>query len=323
MRKDGMPRDRMGKDGMPRDRMGKDGTSRDRMRKDDTPRDRMRKDSAPRDRVRKETIPHEREKRPDDRTRRDPAEEEELSTRLEGRNAVREAFRAGRTIDKLYVLDGCMDEPVQRILAEARKTGCVISFMTREQLDRMSETGTHQGVIAQAAAVDYADTEEMLRIARERGEDPLLFVLDGIEDPHNLGAIIRTADAAGAHGVVIPKRHAATVTAACARASAGAVNCVKIARVPNLAAELDRLKEAGLWVVGADMDGQRMYDLDLTGPCALVIGNEGSGIRRLIREKCDHLASIPMGGQIGSLNASVAAGVLAYEVVRQRIRKVK
>ncbi len=265
----------------------------------------------------------EREERRFPKRRNDAAFEEtdgEL-TRLEGRNSIREAFDAGKTIDKLYVLDGCMDEPVQRILGMARKKGTIISFVTKDRLDAMSETGAHQGVIAQAAAAEYCEVGDILKEAEERGEDPFLILLDEIEDPRNLGAIIRTANAAGAHGVVVPKRHSATLTAAAAKASAGAVHFTKIAKVTNLASEIDKLKKKGIWVVCAAMDGKVMYDLDLKGPIALVVGNEGNGVRPLIREKCDLTAQIPLLGKIESLNASVAAGVLAYEVVRQRKMK--
>ncbi|MBE5997388.1 MAG: 23S rRNA (guanosine(2251)-2'-O)-methyltransferase RlmB [Lachnospiraceae bacterium] len=253
----------------------------------------------------------------DSRRRTEDAAGEEL-TRLEGRNSIREAYAAGKTIDKLYVLDGCMDEPVQRILGLARKAGTVISFVTKDRLDAMSETGAHQGVIAQAAAAEYCEVSDILEEAAERGEDPFLILLDDIEDPHNLGAIIRTANAAGAHGVVIPKRHAATLTATVAKASAGAIHFTKIAKVTNLASEIEKLKKEGIWVVCTAMDGKEMYELNLRGPIALVVGNEGNGVRPLIREKCDLTAKIPMLGQIESLNASVAAGVMAYEVVRQR-----
>ena len=238
---------------------------------------------------------------------------------IEGRNAVLEAFRSGKTIDKLYVLDGCHDGNVGTIRREAKKQGTVVSFVTKERLDQMSQTGHHQGVIAMAAACSYATVEEILGRAAAKGEDPFIFLLDDIEDPHNLGAIIRTADAAGAHGVIIPKRRAVGLTAAVARASAGAVNYVPVAKVTNLAAAIRDLRDEGLWFVCADMDGENIYDLRLTGPLGIVIGNEGSGVSRLVRESCDFVASIPMKGNIGSLNASVAAGVLAYEVVRQRM----
>ena len=250
----------------------------------------------------------------------DRRENEEFadSTWIEGRNAVLEALRSGKTIDKLYVLDGCKDGPVQTIVREARKQDTVISFVARERLDRLSQTGHHQGVVAQAAAYAYGTVEEMLERAREKGEPPFLILLDGIEDPHNLGAIIRTANLAGAHGVIIPRRRAAGLTAAVARASAGAVNYTPVAKVPNLCAVMEQLKKEGLWFVCADMHGDVLYDLNLTGPIGMVIGSEGEGIGRLVRESCDMAASIPMKGDIDSLNASVAAGVLAYEVVRQR-----
>lgn len=238
---------------------------------------------------------------------------------IEGRNAVLEAFRAGKTIDKLYVLKGCQDGPVNSILREARKQDTVVSFVTKERLDQMSETGKHQGVIASAAAYEYADVEDILRLAEERGEAPFLILLDNIEDPHNLGAIIRTANLAGVHGVIIPKRRAAGLTATVAKASAGALNYTPVAKVTNLGKTMEELKERGIWFVCADMRGTVMYDVDLKGPIGLVIGSEGEGVGRLIREKCDLTASIPMKGDIDSLNASVAAGVLAYEIVRQRM----
>ncbi len=238
---------------------------------------------------------------------------------IEGRNAVIEAFRSGRTIDKLYVLDGCKDGPVLTIKREAARHGSLIKYVTKERLDQLSETGKHQGVIAYAAAYAYAEVEDILSAAKEQGEAPFLFLLDGIEDPHNLGAIIRTANLAGAHGVIIPKNRAVGLTATVAKASAGALNYTPVARVTNLGQTIEELKKEGLWFVCADMDGTRMYDLDLKGPIGLVIGSEGSGVGRLVREKCDFTASIPMRGNIDSLNASVAAGVLAYEIVRQRL----
>ncbi len=238
---------------------------------------------------------------------------------IEGRNAVIEAFRSGRTIDKLYVLDGCKDGPILTIKREAAKHGSLIRYVAKERLDAMSETGKHQGVIAQAAAYHYTEVEDILKAAREKGEAPFLFLLDGIEDPHNLGAIIRTANLAGAHGVIIPKNRAVGLTATVAKASAGALNYTPVARVTNLGQTIDTLKKEGLWFVCADMAGTRMYDLDLKGPIGLVIGSEGDGVGRLVKEKCDFMASIPMRGDIDSLNASVAAGVLAYEIVRQRL----
>ena len=243
---------------------------------------------------------------------------EELT--IEGRNAVMEAFRSGKTIDKLFVQDGCKDGPVQSIVREARKHDAIISFVPRERLDQMSETGKHQGVIAYAAAYEYAQVEDMLEAAREKGEPPFLFLLDGIEDPHNLGAIIRTANLAGAHGVIIPKRHAAGLTSTVAKTSAGALNYTPVAKVSNLGQTIEELKKEGMWFVCADMGGDLMYNLNLTGPMGVVIGNEGEGVSRLVKEKCDFVAAIPMKGDIDSLNASVAAGILAYEVVRQRMK---
>ncbi len=238
---------------------------------------------------------------------------------IEGRNAVIEAFRSGKTIDKVYVLDGCQDGPIMTIKREAKKQDTMIKYVAKERLDQMSETGKHQGVIAIAAAYEYAQVEDMLALASKKGEPPFLFLLDNIEDPHNLGAIIRTANLAGAHGVIIPKNRAAGLTATVARTSAGALNYTPVAKVTNLAKTIEELKEEGLWFVCADMGGTRMYDLNLTGPIGLVIGNEGEGVGRLVKEKCDMVASIPMKGDIDSLNASVAAGVLAYEIVRQRL----
>ncbi len=242
---------------------------------------------------------------------------EELN--LEGRNAVLEALRAGKPIDRLYVLDGCQDGPVKTIVREAKRQGTVIDFVPKERLDAMTKTGRHQGVIALGAAYAYAEVEDMLKAAEEKKEPPFLFLLDGIEDPHNLGAIIRTANLAGAHGVIIPKRRAVGLTAAAARTSAGALHFTPVARVANLASTIEELKSRGLWFVCADMRGESMYKLNLTGPIGLVIGNEGEGVGRLVREKCDMTAAIPMRGDIDSLNASVAAGVLAYEIVRQRL----
>ncbi len=239
---------------------------------------------------------------------------------IEGRNAVLEAYRAGKTIDKLFVLDGCQDGPVRTIVREARKHDTILQFVAKERLDQMSQTGKHQGVIAYAAAYEYASVEEILAAAREKNEPPFIFILDGIEDPHNLGAIIRTANLAGAHGVIIPKRRAVGLTGTVARTSAGALNYTPVAKVTNLAATIEELKKEGLWFVCAAMDGEVMYRMNLTGPIGLVIGNEGEGVSRLVREKCDMTASIPMKGDIDSLNASVAAGVLAYEIVRQRMQ---
>lgn len=241
-------------------------------------------------------------------------------TRIEGRNAVLEAFRSGRTIDKLYVLDGCQDGPVRTIVREARKRDTILNFVSKERLDQLSQTGKHQGVIAQSAAYTYAGVEDILQIARDKGEAPFLILLDNIEDPHNLGAIIRTANLAGAHGVVIPKRRAVGLTAAVAKASAGAINYTPVAKVTNLTNTIEELKKEGMWFVCADMGGTRMYDLNLKGAIGLVIGNEGEGVSKLVRGHCDMIASIPMRGDIDSLNASVACGVMAYEIVRQRLQ---
>ena len=208
--------------------------------------------------------------------------------------------------------------PAARRGHQARKAGSIISYVPKTRLDQMSETGRHQGVIAYASSIAYVEVEDILQRARDKGEDPFLFLLDGIEDPHNLGAIIRTANLAGAHGVIITKHRAAGLTAAVARASAGAVSYTPVAKVGNLGNVIDQLKKEGIWFVCADMGGTRMYDLDLKGPIGLVIGNEGEGVGRLVKENCDLVASIPMKGQIDSLNASVAAGVLAFEIVRQR-----
>ena len=244
-----------------------------------------------------------------------------LTEMIEGRNAVLEAFRSGKCVDKLFILDGCQDGPVRTIAREARKHDVIVSFVAKERLDQLSETGAHQGVIAQVAAYEYASVEDILTKAKEKGEDPFIFILDNIEDPHNLGAIIRTANLAGAHGVIIPKRRAVGLTSTVAKTSAGALNYTPVAKVTNLGHTIDELKEQGMWFVCADMGGETMYNLNLTGPIGVVIGNEGEGVSRLIREKCDFVASIPMKGDIDSLNASVAAGVLGYEIVRQRLQK--
>ena len=237
---------------------------------------------------------------------------------LEGRNAVIEAFRAGKTIDRLFVLDGCNDGPVKTILREAKKQDTLVQYVKKERLDQMSRTHNHQGVIAYSAAYEYAEVEDLLEAARKKNEDPFIFILDGIEDPHNLGAIIRTANLAGAHGVIIPKRRAVGLTSTVAKTSAGALNYTPVAKVTNLTATMEELKEKGLWFVCGDMSGESMYKCNLTGPLGLVIGNEGEGVSRLVKEHCDIVASIPMKGDIDSLNASVAAGVLCYEILRQR-----
>lgn len=241
-----------------------------------------------------------------------------MENKIEGRNAVLEALRAGKPIDKLYVLDGCPDGPVRTIIREAKKGDTIINYVKKERLDQLSETGHHQGVIAMAASYEYATVEDILEKAREKGEAPFIFVLDNIEDPHNLGAMIRTANLAGAHGVIIPKRRAVGLTPTVARTSAGAINYTPVAKVTNLKQTMERLKKEGMWFVCADMDGTPYYQMDLKGPMGLVIGNEGEGVSRLIKETCDFVASIPMKGDIDSLNASVAAGVLAFEIARQR-----
>ena len=238
---------------------------------------------------------------------------------IEGRNAVIEAFRAGKTVDKLFVLEHCKEGSMNTILREAKKRDTVIQYVKKERLEQMSETGKHQGVIAYIAAYEYASVEDILKKAEEKGEPPFVVILDDIEDPHNLGAIIRTANLAGAHGVIIPKHRAAGLTATAVKASAGAINHTPVVKVTNIAKTIEDLKDKGLWFVCADMGGTTMYDLDLKGALGLVIGNEGKGVSRLVKEKCDFVASIPMFGDIDSLNASVAAGVMAYEIVRQRI----
>lgn len=240
-------------------------------------------------------------------------------SKIEGRNAVLEAFRSGKTIDKLFVLDGCQDGPIKSITREAKKHDTIVDFVKKERLDQLSETGKHQGVIAISAAYDYATVEDILDTAKEKGEAPFIIILDGIEDPHNLGAIIRTANQAGAHGIIIPKHRAVGLTPVVARTSAGAINYTKVAKVTNISNTIKELKEQGMWFVCADMGGTTMYDLDLKGPIGLVIGNEGEGVSALVKKNCDFIASIPMKGDIDSLNASVATGVLAYEIVRQRL----
>lgn len=238
-----------------------------------------------------------------------------------GKNAVLEAYRAGKTIDKLFVLDGCQDGPVRSILREARKRDTLIRFVSKEKLNALCEHGNHQGVVAVAAAYEYASVDDLFANAEKKGEDPFFILCDEIEDPHNLGAIIRTANLSGAHGVIIPKRRAVGLTGTVAKVSAGALNYTPVARVTNLARTIEELKERGMWFVCGAMDGDLMYDLNLTGSIGLIVGNEGSGVSRLVREKCDFCASIPMRGDIDSLNASVATGVLAFEIVRQRMKK--
>lgn len=242
---------------------------------------------------------------------------------IEGRNAVLEAFRAKKEIDRLFIQEGLKDGPVQTILREAKKSHALIEFVRKERLDQISVSGAgkHQGVVAYTAAYAYAELEDIFALAEEKGEPPFLLILDGIEDPHNLGAIIRTANQAGVHGIIIPKRRAVGLTGIVAKASAGAIHYVPVVKVTNLTNTMQDLKKRGIWFVCADMDGQTMYDLDLKGAIGLVIGNEGEGVSRLVKETCDFTASIPMKGDIDSLNASVAAGVLSYEIVRQRLGK--
>ncbi len=238
---------------------------------------------------------------------------------IEGRNAVTEALRAGTAIDKLYAAKGGTDHTLSRIIAQAKKAGVVVVEADRRKLDAMSETHSHQGVIAVAAAQSYATVEDILEKATAAGEPPLVVVCDEISDPHNLGAIIRTAECAGAHGVIIPKRRSAGLTAVVAKTSAGAVSYLPVARVPNIPALLKDLQKKGLWVFGTAAGGSvSLYDADLRSPAAIVIGSEGDGMGRLVGECCDFLVSIPMKGRINSLNASAAAAVLLFEALRQR-----
>ena len=246
--------------------------------------------------------------------------EEDDETRLEGRNAVTEALKAGRTIDKIFIADGEIDRGLQRLAAECREAGAVVVPVDRRKLDLMSATHAHQGIIAQAAAHEYATIDEILAYAAERGESPLIVICDELSDPHNLGAIMRSAECAGAHGVIIPRRRSVGLTATVAKASAGAVEYMKVARVANINNAINELKEKGVWIFGAAGEGSvPMYRADLTGPAAIVIGNEGDGLGQLVRKNCDMLVSIPMSGRISSLNASAAASILLYEAVRQRL----
>lgn len=246
-------------------------------------------------------------------------EENTTSSRIEGRHSVLEALRAGSLIERLFVQKGCQDGPVLTILREAKKADVMVDFVPKERLDFMSETKNHQGVVAVLSAFAYSTIDDMFALAEKKGEAPFFFLLDGIEDPHNLGAIIRTANLAGAHGVILPKRRAAGLTATVVKASAGAIHYTPVAKVTNIVSTIEQLKEKGMWFVCADMDGELMYRQNLTGPIGLVIGNEGKGVSHLVKEHCDFISSIPMKGDIDSLNASVAAGVLAYEIVRQRM----
>jgi len=238
---------------------------------------------------------------------------------LEGRNAVLEALKSDRSIDKLFIIDQEKQTgPIKHIIAEARKKGIVVNFESKEKFDQISNTGKHQGVIAYVAAYDYVEVKDILAKAESMNEDPFIIILDSIEDPHNLGAILRTANIVGVHGVIIPKRRAVGLTATVAKTSAGAIEYTPVARVTNVSRTIEELKEKGVWVFGADMDGELMYNVDFKGPVALVIGGEGKGVSRLVKEKCDMVVSIPMKGQISSLNASVATSIIAYEALRQR-----
>lgn len=255
--------------------------------------------------------------RKNDRRKREPDEQEQTAL-YEGRNAVTELLRAGKTVDKLFVSADVRGRMAD-ICAMAKQAGAVIVECDRRKLDAMSETGVHQGVIAQAAAHEYVSVADLLEVARARGEQPFLLLCDGLTDPHNLGAVIRSAETAGAHGVIIPKRRSVGLTATAAKASAGAIEHIGVARVTNLAATIDELKDAGFWVFGADAGGDKnLYEADFVGATAIVIGSEGSGLSRIVREKCDFIVSIPMKGRVNSLNASAAAAVLLYEAVRQR-----
>lgn len=236
-----------------------------------------------------------------------------------GRNPVIEAFRAGKAVDRLFLQDGIHDGPVSTIIREAKKAGIKPEFVKKERLDEIAGQGSHQGVIAYLAAFHYSSVPDILEYARSKNESPFIFILDGIEDPHNLGAMIRTANLAGAHGVIIRERRAVGLTSTVAKTSAGALEHTRVAKVTNIGQTIEELKKEGLWFVCADMNGESMYRLNLKGAIGLVIGNEGEGVSRLVKEKCDMVASIPMFGDIDSLNASVACGVLAYEIVRQRL----
>ena len=254
--------------------------------------------------------------------REEPRETEENENQLEGRNALTEALRSGRTIDKVFIASGDTDRALQHLAATAKEAGAVVVPVDRRKLDAMSTTRAHQGVIALAAARDYYTIDEILQEAESRGEAPLIVICDELSDPHNLGAILRSAECAGAHGVIIPKRRSVGLTATVAKASAGAVEYMKVAKVGNINNAIAELKEKGVWIFGTAAEGSvPMYRADLTGPAAIVIGNEGDGMSQLVRKNCDMLVHIPMKGQISSLNASAAASILLYEAVRQRLSK--
>ena len=266
--------------------------------------------------------PEQSERRPERRADRfaERPVVEEVEGQLEGRNALTEALKSGRTIDKVFVADGDTDRSLQRLAAQAKEAGAVIVPVDRRKLDSMSTTRSHQGVIALVAAHEYATIDEILQEAADRGEAPLIVICDELSDPHNLGAIMRSAECAGAHGVIIPKRRSVGLTATVAKASAGAVEYMKVARVTNISNAISELKEKGVWVFGTAAEGSiPMYQADLRGPAAIVIGNEGDGMSQLVRKNCDVMVHIPMAGRITSLNASAAASILLYEAVRQRL----
>ena len=253
--------------------------------------------------------------------REEHRETEENENQLEGRNALTEALRSGRTIDKVFIASGDTDRALQHLAAQAKEAGAVVVPVDRRKLDAMSYTRAHQGVIALAAAREYYTIDDLLQVAADRGENALLVICDELSDPHNLGAILRSAECAGAHGVIIPKRRSVGLTATVAKASAGAVEYMKVAKVSNINNAIAELKEKGVWVFGTAAEGSvPMYQADLTGPAAIVIGNEGEGMSQLVRKNCDMLVHIPMKGQISSLNASAAASILLYEAVRQRLK---
>ncbi len=237
---------------------------------------------------------------------------------LEGRNAILEALKSGRDIEKLFVLKGNVEGTIKRIIAQAAQKGIVIQEVSRQKLDELSQTKNHQGVIALASAHNYAEIEDILENARQKGEDPFIILLDGITDPHNLGALIRSAECAGAHGVIIPKRRSVGLNATVGKTSAGAIEYMPVARVTNLVKTMEQLKKQGLWFACADMKGLDYFDTDLKGPLGIIIGSEGDGVSRLVKENCDFTVSVPMYGKIDSLNASVAGALFMYEVVRQR-----
>ena len=256
------------------------------------------------------------------RRREEPRPVEETEGQLEGRNALTEALKSGRTIDKVFIAAGETDQALQRLAAQAKQGGAVVVPVDRRKLDYMSTTGAHQGVIALAAAREYCTIDDILQEAADRAEAPLIVICDELTDPHNLGAVLRSAECAGAHGVIIPKRRSVGLTATVAKAAAGAVEYMKVARVTNINAAIEELKQKGVWVFGTAAEGSiPMYQADLTGPAAVVIGSEGDGMSRLVRQNCDVIVHIPMKGRITSLNASCAASILLYEAVRQRLSK--